>query len=1486
MNKHEYFSNCYKVILTNKYFHFSISFIEYLLTLMVQSIIFYRKTNYQENFKISLKQFHLLLKKGIDMFPLSIKLIFIIMIYALIIIYFLIYNQYSFKQKYILNSIIINAFEIFIFRLLFIIICYIAFSVHNFIALIFCSIISIPIFFLILNNFYHNHLYYFCPNFVVYPYDYYSSFIDNVHLFEKILLCISMQSSNKNFNDFLYIVVIILQIVNFLFSLYFFIFKSYYIMNNIFLGKARFSFVLSTFLVSLLMIILGKNNSSNFSFILIILNIFFMFYIIVQVFYNPYKFAYFDTSENIENIYFYFFIIDHLKNEAFILEEALGRHYSSCKNCDLCIKLQNHLIKNLNYKNLYKLLYKNIGLLSKIINELIHALIIEGKNSIKNNSYYLINLIYCYYIHFSKKNYVLSSNIQIIYEIINEENQNILENHSLSANQILLINEFLYKSKNILNEIQETVVEKHNQRKIKKFFSVYNSIFDLKDEKFKNTIYYNKREGVVDFFRYISICTLIYEEIFNITLANGHLTIKENQILLENLFNKNNEMNQLVIQLDLLKFENKIIYIVGEFAKYKNKTLCQLFPYIFRSKQILLIKKIITNSKFYKNIKDEEKQINIFNNNKDSGRQFIEFKFIIHDNEEKENKKVFKLINLKLKLIYPIEVTKKILLSGIYRIENNIVITLDKSTKEKKQEFILNSEKEDENVSKLSSSKINNHLIKFKKNEKYFNNKKLIFVNKYFINQNIYNIYYIYHAEKQNTHKENNISKGRGNKINNFYDTKSRKNDIYGKSETNKNNFFIQNTTASSSTFIQISNDKNYRKRNKNDKKAKKNKNIFKKYQISLIVISISVFLLQIMCHSLIKKFINHLINKNDVLNYFKNYYALYNSLFSSILPLACLANETRGKNCFSTFGLFEEYYNSINESNKLNLTYFLFQQNYYLAIQISKLKKKIMQVLLDSNAQDLNKLINSEMPIYFISQNISQTDIKLNIHISQLSFLDVLDYMTTGLLMMTSDYNNINEIVYIVNRINPFIHVNLSKELSQYQIHFYYFIFNYQTFIKRFDIITIQLIISTGNLFILSIKYSNIIISINLFLYVLLHFIIYIYLQIYFNLIMNLIEGVENKMNLKNENISVREMFLDKIEKLKIIISLYKQDIHHAIVDLNFIYDNYKKFIDEKNKEIAKYLKKEKYSDPSENITSTQKKIKQSKIKDLINIPENKKHLNYLMITFIISCIINTILAYIWGSYYFAYTRIRVLIQSHGKLSDDSHKLISYYQLMIFNNLTVDDINNIEGYSRKDGGDLFSNIYRDIKAIYDSQKSMNNLSEYNLDNIESFYNFTCETFYEYLFKNKNSFKSVNIKYKDVLVYACEDSNVFQSNNYRQIFSIILENIQNGINKINNRSYNGLINSMHSDVFKKVVISYISVYKYIFEIFGEQIQRKSFEQITSLISNYTIITFFIYYTSTFSFILLIIFWYIWNINSKYNKMHELKKVFKVCNKME
>ena len=360
--------------------------------------------------------------------------------------------------------------------------------------------------------------------------------------------------------------------------------------------------------------------------------------------------------------------------------------------------------------------------------------------------------------------------------------------------------------------------------------------------------------------------------------------------------------------------------------------------------------------------------------------------------------------------------------------------------------------------------------------------------------------------------------------------------------------------------------------------------------------------------------------------------------------------------------------------------------------------------------------------------------------------------------------------------------------------------------------------------------------------------------------------------------------MFLQKILKLKIIISLYKQDLYQAIVDLNFIYDNYKKFVEEKNKEMAKYLKKEKYINSSSNINST--KNKKVKIRYIISVPENRKRLLYLLISMIYSFCLIIGLYIMWESYYSVYKRINALLKSHSNLSNDVYKLINYYQLMIFQNLTIEDINRFERYNISNEEDVFSKMYQDIQDLYDSKKYMNKLSYYNLDNIDSYYNYTCKTYYEYLFKSNIFLRLSNIKYKDFFIFVCEYSKIFRTNNYKQIFSILVEHIQIGLNEITDRSYDGLINIMHKNSYPKIIVFFMTVYNYAFEILGMELQRKTNQKISSLMINYSKISFILFYISSLFFILIIVFGYIWSLNTNYNKIYELKKIFKICNKKE
>ena len=1488
MNKNEYFSNSYRTIISNKYLHLILILLENFLTLTAQTILYNTNYNFQNNSDSSNLNFHCLILNLLNSIPLFLSLIIIILFFLIIPIYYFIYNKYLFKQKCLLNIIIINIFELLIFRLLFIILCHIIFLFKG-ILLFVVILFSFFIYSIIIFNFFNNHLYYFSPHFVIYPFDYYSCYVDIINLMEKILISLSLHSSINSLNEFLFIFVFILQLICFLFSIYIMKFRSFYFMNNIFLNKSRFSLIFSNLIVISIFILAGKKNIKRSSFILYTINVYITFFIIIQIFYNPYNYAYFGTNDNINNLYFYFFIMDHNKNKTFILEEKLEEHYSLCNNCELCYNLKQYLMNKVNYKKMYMILYKDIGTLSRIFNEIIYVLLINGKNSLKNNSYYLISIIYCYYIHYNKKNYSLSSNLKIIYEIINEENSNILENHLISTEQILLINDFLNKADNILDIIQEVVCEKIFKNKVRKFFFLMRILFSLNDTKFKKKLYLNKNEGVINFCRYISLCSMIYEEIFNSTLSNGSISLRENQLFLDELSNKNNnELNQIIIELDILNLENKIIYALGEFAKYKDKNLCKLFPNIFRSKQLLIIKKKILNLKYFLSRENEDDQNNL--TNKVIQSQYIDFQFIINDIEENQNK--YKIINLRLNLIYPLDISKKLLLAGIYTIEKNIIITLDKSTKEKKKEYIinLNDNKDDiENKYDDSLPSNNNNFIKYKKNEKYYNNQKLIFIDKYFINPNNYNIYYIFSLEKQKTYKENINIHPRNSTKNLFLDDNKIKMD----SEGNQNfNILLQSTSAS--TFTQISNHRDgLKKRNKNGNKNNKKRNYFQYYQIFLFIFSLIIFLCQIICHISINNFNNNFGYRNSILMNFKNYYGIFNILFSSILSLVCLSDESRGENCNSTFGLFEKYYNIKYSNETFNITQYIFYQNKIYSNRANSIKHTIMENLATLNNQELIDLVYSKMPIYFCSQNISQNEVKLILKIENQSFVDVLDYMNNGFLIMSSNYEHLDEKVYIVDKVNlnnltisPFIHMKINIQLSQYQNYFYYLILNYQSFMQRLDLINLRLIIFISILSSFGLKLSYIFILINLLLYILLIFVLFLYMKSYFKLIAHILDEIDKKMNLRNDNISVEEMFLQKIKKLKIIISLYKQDIYQAIVDLNFIYDNYKKFIEEKNKEMAKYLKKEKYINESNNNNTIEKKAKKMKFQKIINVPENKRYFYYLSAILFFVLILNIGFFIMWITYGSLYLKINSLIKAHSKFSDDCYKIINYYQLMIFHNFTIDDINRFERYNKSLGEDFFSNLYTDIQNLYDSKKLLDKLKKYDLGNIDSYYNFTCPAYYNYLYNNNIMLKNFDNKFKDFLIFVCDNSNIFKSNNYKQIFSILFEYLQIGINEINDHSYDGLIKAKNSLTFAKINTFYLTVYNYALEILGSLVQRKSYQKINSLKVQYTNLIFSLYYVISFILILIIIFVFIWNINLNISKFYVLKKVFKVCNKKD
>ena len=382
--KNEYFSNIYNKLLTNQYFHIIITILDYIIILIVQLDIVSSKFIKTPDNPIIILNISSKLTNIFTLISSAFKGCFLAFISIIIITYYLVLTNKKFKGNTVL-FIIINIFEIFIFRLLIIFYFSIIFSFNELLILYLSIIITIIILYIIIKDFMNNHLYYFVPNFMIFPYDSYSSLTDIFNTIIKFILALAIQIHTINVKRFFYLIAIICQLIIFIISCNIFLYKSYFIMSNIFLNKTRFALISSTIIIHLVVTIIGTQQINEIIFLIVLLNIFLFIFIVVYAFYDPYRQIKIDTNENVENLYNYFFIISYNKNKNYILEEKLEKHFLSCGKCKMCKKLQKYTINKTNNNILYKIIYKNHNSLTKTFNDIIRNLIIYGKQTLQRN---------------------------------------------------------------------------------------------------------------------------------------------------------------------------------------------------------------------------------------------------------------------------------------------------------------------------------------------------------------------------------------------------------------------------------------------------------------------------------------------------------------------------------------------------------------------------------------------------------------------------------------------------------------------------------------------------------------------------------------------------------------------------------------------------------------------------------------------------------------------------------------------------------------------------------------------------------------------------------------------------------------------------------------------------------------------------------------------------------------------------------------------
>ena len=178
-------------------------------------------------------------------------------------------------------------------------------------------------------------------------------------------------------------------------------------MNNVSLNKLRYSTLLSNCIIILFFLIINTNEVSNVFFIICFINTFILTFILFWIFYDPYQFIKFDKDENEENVFYYFFVLDRDKNENLLLENKINKHIDKCGKCNLCRKYKDANINN-KFENvdLYDVIYNNKNSVLSLMNKILRKLKKQKiENMPSNNSYFLINLIYIYYMGIEKNDH-------------------------------------------------------------------------------------------------------------------------------------------------------------------------------------------------------------------------------------------------------------------------------------------------------------------------------------------------------------------------------------------------------------------------------------------------------------------------------------------------------------------------------------------------------------------------------------------------------------------------------------------------------------------------------------------------------------------------------------------------------------------------------------------------------------------------------------------------------------------------------------------------------------------------------------------------------------------------------------------------------------------------------------------------------------------------------------------------------------------------
>ena len=1511
MKEDNYFINCYRLLIRSKFIHFLLLLIEILLILLQEIDIFQRgfKPMYNTNGEIIISPIILLIKK-FNNFPDYVN--FLITVLSMIIFdtLYLLLCRKDIRKKNIYYKIIINLLEFFFFRI-YVLFFYSLLFILTKLYFLTSFILSLYHAYLIINNFLYNHLYNYVPEFVDYPYDEFGSLYDLYLFMSKIILSVASDAGSEDLVKFCFIISFVLQI--------FFCFNfsrnlthhSYLFMKNSFINKTRLSLFLAETTIVFFSFFIGRKRLFTTLYILINFGIILIFSGFLFFIYDPYSFVHVKGESSTENL-LYFMNMSNKKNGIEILfETKLVNHYRNCSFCQLCRKYVRYRTEEketeINLKDnsdenetlihhrkcdkkiidLFDLLYDGKIKYFFLIKKIQFNYKKYGK-IILNNIYYYINFLYLIYYDYQNNNITLSLNERVILEIIKKENYTFLENNKTQINQLLLCNEFVSLGKNVLNIIKKILYHDQNFYKAQKLIELSKLLKQMKNPKYKKDLFSHKIENSNNSKNIICACSIIYEEIFNTIISNSQIPMRENIQSLEEIFSLSNKYNNIItLKVDLLGYNCKIIRAGKGLYNYVNQNLYDLFPSVFKQYQI----NIFLNSIFTGFNKELTNFDEIENKKKNSAKKIINMKEFIDINtiilENDSEKMYFKLLVLRLTPFFSNENYNYILFNGTYAFNKNTIISeIDLSHKTEIEEKILGVSGSNLEYDKEANSTITMHkYIDWQSQQGY----KLSKLFSYRISIRLYNVYQLDIKRQKKEKKYDSTIK--------VYKTRASEveNNSMEEIEDNKDNRIkIYEETNSISSSVQIS---TYSRgitslgMNKGKKENFFKYNMFNFIQKSVYFSFLLILIVIVIEYLFFGKFQNNISNNhNSYINY-RSFYRLYYQLFASILGVACIPVDIEGKNCRNFISIFNTVYSKGYPNNTFNFTEYLLIQNQILSQKLMEGKANIIKINEYIGEEKYREIFNSKIKNIQITQKIVDQKMIFLTKETTIDFFDAILILCNSFGILTENISyTLTQPIYFLNKTEtPFSNVNNQKELTSYQEEVYKMILNYKYYSKEFAYVDSQIFEAidkkSGSIKVFIFFF----VILNVFLYFIVAFFIYLFLLSFNKIVISVLNYIIITIESKNEGFDFKDTFNKKINNLEIILELYKGNPLDAIQDLNVIYNEYNAYITNKNKvNIHDVNKKNLKKSEDDNFFKHQQKITQ---KDIVNLNLNKKYIYFLFFLILIVLIIFFFFIFLWDDYFLKKVKLFNIITKNAKLEKSCYEAINLYELMIFNNYTLDELANIFEISSQSSNEtegnesnpIFNSFFQDLYLLFDKEKDQTNMLSLFKD-FEDLAEFNCinmvVTFkYEIIEKCHEILEGVNLKQK--LVDICIISHITESKDIKTIFERHFQFMKNGMLSLTDFSFEGLNKNLDSTIIGRIAFFFFSTTIYIIEVTTSKPHKDSIQKLMSLLNQRILITEISFIIFGVALIFIIMFYYIYNINNFCKQIFLLRKTFNI-----